>query len=875
MSFFFSKQKAKPLARKGPSNKPQAANRSSKDMLNRLGCSGCPLDKVANCTPKMEPDLGPDECEIYFLGEGPDAAGDRKGIPFGEAGRLLDSVLHRRDSYCYDNVVRDYDKHKDQPAWIAMECCRGYVTASIEAAKPKLVVGLGILPLQWVLNSSDMVGLRGRIFAVQIGKHACWFMPTYHPDFIVSTAHYKDSPLKSQLGGAFKFDLLKAKKLAQQLDWPEIDTVESARAGIQRFNGQSRAQLAQLLALISEARKAPEKAIDLETYPLRPYAADAKLLTCAISFGTVNFAFAINHPKAGWLPEELKQIKAALKNLITDKTSLIGHNSIFEVEWLISLLGKDAIFHDVWECTMMQAHFLDERRGNKGDDDQFKPNPYQALDFLVKQYFGINFKHLFKVNRKNMAEADLDETLLYNGADTKYTLRLHHLQKMFLHENNLWGAYREAVRRQPTMALTQTLGINVDQAVTKRMQVELAKEIGGMLAEINNIEDVKRYNAKEHQIFNPASGPNVIKLFKNYAQVGKQLLNANGRESTSKGILAKINHPLARALEPFRKRSKMKSTYVDPYVDGSGAFLWPDKKIHPNFNTTFADTGRTSCSEPNQQNWSARDPDSKTVRRQIVAEKGHILVALDYGQLEGCTGAMCSKDAKFVKMLWEDYDMHMEWAKRAAHLHPAFVGGKHMITDKPTMKAFRSLIKNKLVFPAFFGAGAKSIQGYLEEALDIEVPDRVRDQLFKEFWQTFSGTHKWQKKLVGDFYETGYVTSPTGRRRHYPLSSPQAINYPIQSVACDIVCDAMVRLSEHAADTGKWYFQPIMNIHDDLTFSIPNSSAILEDAIEKIYRAMLSPSYDFINVPLSVTCSVGNNWLEMEEIGKFWSNKDL
>lgn len=877
MSFFFSKEKAKPIASRPPTHKSQSANKASKDMLNRIGCAACPLDKAGNCTPKMEPDLGETPCEIYFLGEGPSDGDDRKGTPFRESGRLLNSVVHRSVSYSYDNVIRDFDKHKAQPSWVAMECCRGHVTASIEAVKPKLVVGLGVLPLQWVLGTADMVGLRGRIFAVQIGKHACWFMPTYSSQFITEKAFNKDNPLKSKLGAAFKFDLLKATKLARQLDGPTIDTPQSARAGIQRFNGQGRDQLAKLLALISEARRAPEKAIDLETYPLRPYAANAKLLTCAISFGDVNFAFAVNHSKAGWTPDELEQIKSALKNLITDKTSLIGHNSIFEVEWLISLLGKDAIFHDVWECTMMQAHFLDERRGNKGghDDDQFKPNPYQALDFLVKQYFGISFKQLFKVDRKNMAQADLDETLLYNGADTKYTLRLHHFQKNYLNQNNLWGAYREAVRRQPTMALTQTLGINVDQVVTKRMKKDLTKEIGKMLARINDIEDVKRYNAKEHEKFNPASGPNVIKLFKNYAQVGKKLLNGNGKESTDKATLARIDHPLARELEPFRQRSKMKSTYVDPYVEGSGAFLWPDKKVHPNFNTTFADTGRTSCSEPNQQNWSNRDPHSRTVRRQIVAEKRHILVAFDYGQLEGCTGAMCSKDKVFVKALWDDYDMHMEWAERAAHLHPAFIGGKHMLTDKPTMKTFRGLIKNKLVFPAFFGAAAKSIQGYLEDALDIEVPDHVRDQLFKEFWQYFSGTHKWQKQLVGDYYETGYVTSPTGRRRHYPLSPSQAINYPVQSVACDIVCNAMVRLSEYAAETGKWYFQPIMNIHDDLTFSIPNSSDLLEDAISKIYRVMLSPPYDFINVPLSVSCSLGSNWLEMEEIGKFWSHKDL
>lgn len=144
-----------------------------------------------------------------------------------------------------------------------------------------------------------------------------------------------------------------------------------------------------------------------------------------------------------------------------------------------------------------------------------------------------------------------------------------------------------------------------------------------------------------------------------------------------------------------------------------------------------------------------------------------------------------------------------------------------------------------------------------------------------EFWATFSGLHRWQKAVMRDYYDTGFVESPTGRRRHYPLSKNQAVNYPIQSVACDIVCDAMVRLSCDAAFTGCWWLHPIMNIHDDLTFCVPDNPQILEEAIEHIYTTMLTPPYKFVNVPLSVTCEIGYNWLEMDKIDQFWSHKDI
>ncbi len=125
------------------------------------------------------------------------------------------------------------------------------------------------------------------------------------------------------------------------------------------------------------------------------------------------------------------------------------------------------------------------------------------------------------------------------------------------------------------------------------------------------------------------------------------------------------------------------------------------------------------------------------------------------------------------------------------------------------------------------------------------------------------------------YYEEGYVESPTGRRHHYPLTRNQAINFPIQSVACDLVCCAMNELSHKAVLSGNWHLHPILNIHDDLSFSIPDNDQILEKSIETIYRVMLDQPYDFINVPLSVKASIGKNWFDMQDIGAFWSHKDL
>jgi DNA polymerase-1 len=269
----------------------------------------------------------------------------------------------------------------------------------------------------------------------------------------------------------------------------------------------------------------------------------------------------------------------------------------------------------------------------------------------------------------------------------------------------------------------------------------------------------------------------------------------------------------------------------------------------------------------NMQNWPQRQ--DAWVRNQVAAKDGHTLLAFDYGQLEGCTAAMCSKDKVLIKALWEDYDIHMEWAQKTAHLYPEIIGGKKYLTDKDVMKKFRSKIKNKLTFPAIFGAQNTSIAGYLD------MPVEIIDKLMREFWRTFHGLYEWQNKLMEGYWEKGYVQSPTGRRRHYPMTRNQAINDPIQSVACDIVCRSMNTLSELAAEEGKWYLHPILNIHDDLTLMVPDDNKVLEQTITDVFTIMLTPDYDFINVPLSVTCSVGKHWYKMQEIGKFWSHKDV
>src|SRR5207248_3323973 len=115
----------------------------------------------------------------------------------------------------------------------------------------------------------------------------------------------------------------------------------------------------------------------------------------------------------------------------------------------------------------------------------------------------------------------------------------------------------------------------------------------------------------------------------------------------------------------------------------------------------------------------------------------------------------------------------------------------------------------------FFGSVLESV------AADLGIPWESLKRTYDDWWRTFAVTADWQSRLIKDFDRLGYVQCLTGRRRRAPLRRNQILNSPIQGTTCDVVMDGMDRLSEMADNLGKEYLQPIMQIHDDLPFILP------------------------------------------------------
>jgi hypothetical protein len=82
----------------------------------------------------------------------------------------------------------------------------------------------------------------------------------------------------------------------------------------------------------------------------------------------------------------------------------------------------------------------------------------------------------------------------------------------------------------------------------------------------------------------------------------------------------------------------------------------------------------------------------------------------------------------------------------------------------------------------------------------------------------------------------------------------------------------MNRLNKYALRTGKRWMSPVLNIHDDLTFILPEDR--LDWAVPKIIRMMCDVPFKAAQVvPIPVEASMGRDWTVKTDIGKYRSDK--
>lgn len=145
--------------------------------------------------------VGLESAPLMVVGEGPGADEDAQGEPFvGRAGKLLDEMLaaigRRRaaaepsQSVFIANVVKCRPPGNRDPQADEVEACRPYLDRQIELVKPRLIVALGRIAAQRLLNTdAPLSRLRGPLH--HYGPTQTPLLITYHPAYLLRSPREK------------------------------------------------------------------------------------------------------------------------------------------------------------------------------------------------------------------------------------------------------------------------------------------------------------------------------------------------------------------------------------------------------------------------------------------------------------------------------------------------------------------------------------------------------------------------------------------------------------------------------------------------------------------------------------------------------------
>jgi len=807
-----------------------------------LQCTVCPLKKAGAYNPDM-PAWGSQNPLVYFMGEAPGEMEDRENRPFiGPSGEVLAACIPDafKDKYRLNNTVRSRPPANRTPTALEQACCRASIIKDIKQTQPNIIVALGTTALNWLFEdekldrSAEIAKWRGRFFPVNLDGYVCWGYCVYHPSYILRNRRTSKQGVeyKSEHDRLFEADL---KRVFDNVSQPKPTYVfpTTYMTGIMYSEGlKSNRELDKVLSWIDKANSLPMTAFDYETNDLRPYKPDSRILTLAIGTDQWCVAFPVAYKNA-WAPQQKEILDQAISGYLTNGKPKIAHSTKFELEWSAFFYGQDILKQKDWQDTQGIAYILDERRGTHN------------LDILIRTYFGFWLKSISNLDRTRMESYSLEKILPYNALDSKWTFALYKvLLQALKQDKKLVKVYNDLLNMMVMLTQIQLRGVVYNDEVTTELLTHHRTKLTEIEELIWSLPEANQYQQAFNTPFNIGSPTATIALYKDVLGREKDLVTETGALSTDEGQLSQLTDTLSISILKWRRHSKVLSTYLEPMPK----YVMPDGNIHTMYNPYETVTGRLSSDSPNLQNFPSKT--GKEPRGMIKAPPGHILVCCDYGQIEARLIGVASQDPVFCKALWENYDVHMEWARKIAEAYPQVIHGSQNLDNKKAMKTFRSKVKNLWVFPAFYGASYRSI------AAGLKIPESVAQELFEEFWDQFSGVRKWQRWLSDRYNELGYTESLFGRRRHAPLTHNAIINAPIQSSASDICVLSMVELNKKGLTV-------VLNVHDEIGFYVPEDQ--LEFQVDQIIREMTRPKLSWLNIPISVEVKIGYDWFNMEE----------
>ena len=386
-------------------------------------------------------------------------------------------------------------------------------------------------------------------------------------------------------------------------------------------------------------------------------------------------------------------------------------------------------------------------------------------------------------------------------------------------------------------------------AVDRDLLEKLSKEAGERLKKL-----VSNIHKEAGEEFNVASSVQLREiLFEKMNLSAEGIKKGKTGYSTAASELEKLRgtHPIIEMIEEFREVEKLRNTYIDVLPN---LINKKTNRIHTTFNQAITTTGRLSSSDPNLQNIPIRTELGREIRKAFVAEKGNILIAADYSQIELRIVASLAKDKRLIEIFTNGEDVHKATA--------AIINNVKL--DEVT-REMRYAAK-EVNFGVLYGMGAYGL------SWRAGIPQWQAKEFIDEYFKNFSGVKKYIDQTLKFAKEEGYVETLFGRRRYIPeLTSENfqlrnagermAVNMPIQGTAADIMKMAMIEVSEQIKKHKKNKdIKLILQVHDEVVLEVKKG---IESEIAKLVKKAMESVVE-LNVPIEVKTSINKNWGEMK-----------
>lgn len=580
-------------------------------------------------------------------------------------------------------------------------------------------------------------------------------------------------------------------------------------------------------------------AIDTETTNLTPSSADLVGISLCHTIGKAAY-LPLGHSdgavdllgggSAGIKQIPLKDAIAKLKPLLEDPSVLkIGHN--IKYDW--QMLALHGVHMSPCDDTMLMSYTLDGTSNSN------------AMDEISKRILGhetIKYDEVTGTgkNRITFDRVPLDKACNYAAEDADVTARFYMHYKPRLARESMASVYENIERPLiSVIAQMEMDGVKVDPTILKTMSTDFGIKLIELEADIQKMAGTQ---------FNVASPKQIGEILFDQMGLPGGSKTKTGQWSTDVDVLEKLagqGYEIVTKILEWRQLAKLKSTYTDALQEQINPRT---KRVHTSYSMAGTSTGRLSSTDPNLQNIPIRTEEGRKIRQAFVAEKGCVLLSVDYSQVELRLAAEMA-DVKALKQAFRDgVDIHTLTASQVFGVP----------IDQVTSELRRQA--KAVNFGIIYGISGWGL------AQQLGCDPKIANDFIRRYLSTFSEIQDYMERTREEARKFGYVKTLLGRKCYIPnINSPnqgwragaerQAINAPLQGTAADIMKRAMIKIPP-ALKAANLNAKMLLQVHDELIFEVPEneldqSSALIKSIMENVVK---------LDVPLVAEAGSGHSW---------------